>query len=741
MMESSVLSGSSAGASDAASASNDNGNSSNNNTNDNNTSQSQSHSSCHLENGEDSFFEVTADRSLADADADADADAAAADAIMGDHELPLMVDKGCETLRQFDRSTGQAVVIDPANADDDFDGRESSSSLLAAGADDDAGRGGGTGLLVPAEGSGGFDVCREYGYRYEYTEEDEDEDDGYGYGDGDDNEDGHGSGHDRQRQQQRQRQRIIDHDDDPLYTAHVVTGGVGASATAGDGGRTPRPIPDWSSSTIISNANSSGNTGSSNDDSAQPFGGTSYLLGRSYHPVHDFATRRDDESSLLWMTYRRDFPIINPYGITSDAGWGCMLRSAQMMLCQALRVHHVGREWRPPKSFARRRQDEFARNVLTWFADYPSADGRMICKYSLHNMVAAGFKYEMLPGEWYGPQTACHVIKDLCEMHSKVVDGYVAEENREERDTSEEGKKKPSDASLPMLRVHVAQEGSVYRDAVDELMTRDAKKKRGRDTTADKDKMALTESSTPSSLGSSGAFEDPLLNNPLSAAADLSKAEPVLEWDTSLLLLVPLRLGLKSFNADTYRLPLAHTFALRQSVGFLGGTPRHALWFYGASSDGAKVYGLDPHTTQDTPSRRRPPTPATSSGEDAGSNNASFEIVLSDEYLRSVHCTHPSTMEMSRIDPSLALAFYCRNRADFDDLCAALEDMKAEGKKHKIPELFCVADAAPDYCANVSSALVDMMMSSSTGNIGGFDDDFADNGHASDSDDEEYVML
>jgi hypothetical protein len=45
-----------------------------------------------------------------------------------------------------------------------------------------------------------------------------------------------------------------------------------------------------------------------------------YILGRTYHPVHGYNTRRDDESSLFWFTYRCDFPDIAPYNITSDAG-------------------------------------------------------------------------------------------------------------------------------------------------------------------------------------------------------------------------------------------------------------------------------------------------------------------------------------------------------------------------------------------------------------------------------------
>ena len=78
-------------------------------------------------------------------------------------------------------------------------------------------------------------------------------------------------------------------------------------------------------------------------------------------------------------------------------------------------------------------------------------------------MCAAGFKYEMLPGEWYGPQTACHVLKDLCELHQSS--------HEEELEVADLGVA-DSDA-LPMFRVFVAQEGSVYRDEVEKLMTRD----------------------------------------------------------------------------------------------------------------------------------------------------------------------------------------------------------------------------------------------------------------------------
>lgn len=66
-----------------------------------------------------------------------------------------------------------------------------------------------------------------------------------------------------------------------------------------------------------------------------------YVLGRTYHPINDYHPRRDDESSLFWFTYRCDFPEIAPYNITSDAGWGCMLRSLQMLCAQVCTPRNI----------------------------------------------------------------------------------------------------------------------------------------------------------------------------------------------------------------------------------------------------------------------------------------------------------------------------------------------------------------------------------------------------------------
>ena len=57
-----------------------------------------------------------------------------------------------------------------------------------------------------------------------------------------------------------------------------------------------------------------------------------------------------DLYSKIWFTYRHSFPAIGSY--TSDAGFGCMLRCGQMLLCNAMILLANGRNWRLSPSSA-----------------------------------------------------------------------------------------------------------------------------------------------------------------------------------------------------------------------------------------------------------------------------------------------------------------------------------------------------------------------------------------------------
>lgn len=75
--------------------------------------------------------------------------------------------------------------------------------------------------------------------------------------------------------------------------------------------------------------------------------GPVWILGSRYDdPGSQLEDIRSDVQSRLWFTYRRCFTPVGSPQLTSDKGWGCMLRCGQMILAETLLQLHKGRSWR-----------------------------------------------------------------------------------------------------------------------------------------------------------------------------------------------------------------------------------------------------------------------------------------------------------------------------------------------------------------------------------------------------------
>nr|XP_040048000.1 cysteine protease ATG4D-like isoform X1 [Gasterosteus aculeatus aculeatus]XP_040048001.1 cysteine protease ATG4D-like isoform X1 [Gasterosteus aculeatus aculeatus] len=274
------------------------------------------------------------------------------------------------------------------------------------------------------------------------------------------------------------------------------------------------------------------------------------MFGQSYE-LRDHDERenfRRSFASVLWLTYRRGFPQLAGGSLTTDSGWGCVLRTGQMLLAQGLIRHQVppgctrcvgyhavkddldllaicpaaaaerGLDAKEgPNKFGRhlsldslmdRPKEAHLRRVVSWFADSPTAP------FGIHKLVELGKSSGKKAGDWYGPSIVAHILR-------KAV---------------------AASADLPDLVVYVAQDCTVYLEDVKRLCER-----------------------------------------PLS--------QP---WK-AVIILVPVRLGGQDLN-PSYVTCVKKLLSLQCCIGIIGGKPKHSLFFIGFQDD--HVLYLDPHYCQ-----------------------------------------------------------------------------------------------------------------------------------------------
>jgi len=144
---------------------------------------------------------------------------------------------------------------------------------------------------------------------------------------------------------------------------------------------------------------------------------------------------RQHLESKIWITYRKNFPRIFDSLWTTDAGWGCMLRSMQMLLADALVRHYLTPKWRYKKN--RRRHHPNYGHILRSFCDLPD------CDFSIHSMLENGACFQKSIGTWFGPGECAYMIQQC--VHS----------------------------SLSSLKVVLATDGVLYSEDIDKVVKND----------------------------------------------------------------------------------------------------------------------------------------------------------------------------------------------------------------------------------------------------------------------------
>jgi len=150
--------------------------------------------------------------------------------------------------------------------------------------------------------------------------------------------------------------------------------------------------------------------------------------------------------SRLWFTYRKDFePLGKKY--TSDCGWGCMLRSAQMLIAQALLINNFGTEWSLYKSLKSQKDCNLYKEINSLFNDRPSRS----CPFGIHRLLEIADEklndsnQATRAGTWFGPSSVCLLMK------------YALSESMNETHL------------LNKLRIYVAQDCTIFKQDVIDL--------------------------------------------------------------------------------------------------------------------------------------------------------------------------------------------------------------------------------------------------------------------------------
>ena len=332
--------------------------------------------------------------------------------------------------------------------------------------------------------------------------------------------------------------------------------------------------------------------------------------------------------SLLWMSYRSGFQE-SIGGLTTDAGWGCMYRSAQMMLGNLLLKHISPSSSSSPSvpfsSSLPQPTNENYQQIAQLFLDTKDSP------YSMQKLVPlAEMILNRKSGEWIAPSEALQVLSIALQEH-------------------------PHRYHSPLFP-YMVRDGLMFANEVVEMSI-----EFGRGD------FCPTMVTVPVRLGLDQ------LNDVYTQALKSLSFLPfffffVLCFQFSF---YPLLFHCPHFSLSVLpSFPLFPTiigvFALPQHVGIIGGQPRSSFFFIGTQDN--NLFYLDPHTVQ--------PTPVLSS---QGSPNEGRKLGEGD--LNTFFPNRVGTIAIPAIDPSMALCFYCPTLGSFQELVVA---MREDGELKKL---------------------------------------------------------
>ncbi|KAL4445539.1 hypothetical protein ABPG74_004613 [Tetrahymena malaccensis] len=300
--------------------------------------------------------------------------------------------------------------------------------------------------------------------------------------------------------------------------------------------------------------------------------------------------------NTILFTYRKNFmPLIKDkkngldpsINLTTDAGWGCMIRAGQMIFAQTIKRHLKKLDYI---------NEHYLINIIIGFLEEEEKDqveqsfsfkqeteGNVkdkIHPYSIHQIASrAYYKYQIKPGQWYTPNQISIILKEL--------------HQRNKIKGTENLKVAVHSSDKPIIFEKILQTLMGSKEKVSLNCNHENQQSR---SSINQDQDESFEKIMPPNQQETEQFSSQYEESKDDQTDNLC-CKDCFKTDNKLLLLLPCRLGLDQISEIHVEI-MKKLLSLKESVGMIGGKPNKAHYFLGFV--GNDLLYLDPHYIQES---------------------------------------------------------------------------------------------------------------------------------------------
>lgn len=398
-------------------------------------------------------------------------------------------------------------------------------------------------------------------------------------------------------------------------------------------------------------------------------------------------------AKVFQMTYRSNFEkiIAEDKIYTSDCGWGCMIRAAQMMLAKAIieikiyKLNHIldedlfkkikietvllffdnnlkiddilnnpdfkillknyakivdeeEKKFYKRKSISSCHSDNIMKNFEYINNDVKTFEyvSEVTPPFSIQNICKLGTVFDKRPGTWFSNITMCNIFEELNSQFEAIPQTEIFHFNEGVINETEILKKCFENIKCDELKCKNL--CNFEEQELSELISK---------------KLNLQNNSEEKASNFTKICEDCFKNSKISNTEYLLYDDHLFKFKKSGIILVSVRLGLDNIHSE-YIYSIESVFDIKNNLGIIGGRKNSALYFIG-NYDGNLLY-LDPHINQKAFLTKK-------------ELEQSFEESYSAKYIYKI--------DIKNISPAFTVGFYFRDINEYKELVENFKEHSA----------------------------------------------------------------